>query len=517
ILNASTITINPSAYVAASTQALEAGFDLWDHTIIKLDGLLQARIDAFARKKYLVEIFALLILAIVAYLLTAFYLSVVRTVSRLEEASRRLASGDVGGMLALETLDELGQVVNSFNTVATRLRTEWGQVQKETARATVAEARLREGEERYRSLFENASDALATLTLDGTLTAVNQADELMVGRPREELIGQSGSKFATPASAAVIEEYGRRVLANQELPYVTYDIELVHSDGHVVPVEAQLRVLRDSEGKPTGLQSSYRDITERKQAQVALHKAKEAAEEANQAKSRFLANMSHELRTPLNAITGFTRLVMRRAKDILPKKEQENLEKVLASADHLLKLINDVLDLSKVEAERMEVHPSSFELEPLVTMCLRTVEPLLKSEQVRLVQELPADLPTLSTDQDKLKQILINLLSNATKFTATGTITVTAQCRDGQVAIAVADSGIGIPEDEREQIFKEFHQVDNAAQQYGGTGLGLAISRRFARMLGGDLTVQSAVGVSSTFTVTLPLYYRAVQPAPRAA
>ena len=230
-------------------------------------------------------------------------------------------------------------------------------------------------------------------------------------------------------------------------------------------------------------------------------------ETANRHKSEFLASMSHELRTPMNAIIGFTRLVMRRSQEVLPTRQYENLEKILISAEHLLALINDILDLSKIEAGRLEVHATSFDLEPLVDLCLRTVEPLVKSDRLRLEKVIDPNLPPLLTDADKLKQILINLLSNAVKFTSEGTITVAAQQRDGELTLAVVDTGIGIPENALALIFEEFRQVDSSStRQYGGTGLGLAISRRLARLLGGDITVQSTAGVGSTFTVTLPLH-----------
>jgi CheY-like chemotaxis protein/anti-sigma regulatory factor (Ser/Thr protein kinase) len=165
----------------------------------------------------------------------------------------------------------------------------------------------------------------------------------------------------------------------------------------------------------------------------------------------------------------------------------------------------------------MEVHSSRFDLEPLVDLSLRTVEPLVKSERLRLVKALESSLPSLFTDQDKLKQILINLLSNAVKFTEEGTVTVMARRRDGKIDIAIADTGIGIPADKLELIFEEFRQVDSSTtRKYSGTGLGLSISRHLARLLGGDITVQSAVGVGSTFTVTLPLQYGASLPATHA-
>jgi signal transduction histidine kinase len=240
----------------------------------------------------------------------------------------------------------------------------------------------------------------------------------------------------------------------------------------------------------------------------ALQEANRQLEAASRHKSEFLANMSHELRTPMNAIIGFTRLVMRRSRDVLAPRQYENLEKILVSAEHLLSLINDVLDLAKVEAGRTEVYPVEFVLAPMLAECLHTVEPLLKSEQVRLVQKADTDLPTLYTDRDKVKQILMNLLSNAVKFTHTGTITLTACSHKGKLSIAVADTGIGIPEEALQHIFEEFRQVDSSTtREYGGTGLGLAISQQFARLMGGDIAVQSTIGVGSTFTLTLPQRY----------
>jgi signal transduction histidine kinase/DNA-binding response OmpR family regulator len=247
-----------------------------------------------------------------------------------------------------------------------------------------------------------------------------------------------------------------------------------------------------------------------------LQEANRKLEAASRHKSEFLANMSHELRTPMNAIIGFARLVMRRSKEVLAPRQYENLEKILISAEHLLSLINDILDLAKVEAGRIEVYPVEFALGSVLAECLHTVEPMLKNEHVRLVQEVEADLPMLVTDRDKVKQILMNLLSNAVKFTHTGTITVSARLQDGAIVVVVADTGIGIPDEALEHIFEEFLQVDSSTtREYGGTGLGLAISLHLARLLGGEITVQSTVGVGSTFTATLPQRYTSAAPVER--
>jgi len=231
-------------------------------------------------------------------------------------------------------------------------------------------------------------------------------------------------------------------------------------------------------------------------------------EVASRHKSEFLANMSHELRTPLNAIIGFTRIVMRRSQEKLEPLQYENLEKILTSGQHLLALINSILDLSKIEAGRIEVHPGHVGLAPVLEQCVRTVEPLVKADTVRLVKEFDQTLSEIYVDEEKLRQIIINLLSNAAKFTERGSIRLQAHAANGSVAIAVADTGTGIPADKLSLIFEEFEQADaSSTRVHGGTGLGLAIARRLARLMGGDIAVESTLGSGSTFTLTLPLHY----------
>ena len=265
--------------------------------------------------------------------------------------------------------------------------------------------------------------------------------------------------------------------------------------------------------KEAGLLKTFAD-----QAVIAIQNARlfreiqekgQQLEIASRHKSEFLANMSHELRTPLNAIIGFARIVMRRSKESLEPKQYENLEKILASGEHLLALINAILDLSKVEAGRVEVHPAEVPLGPVLEHCVRTVEPLLKSP-VSLLKEFDGELPQAYVDEEKLRQIVINLLSNAVKFTEHGTVRVRAKCNGDRFAVAVADTGVGIPADKLEHVFEEFTQADaSSTRVYGGTGLGLTIARRLARLMGGDIAVHSVQGQGSTFTLDLPLRYHA--------
>jgi signal transduction histidine kinase len=179
---------------------------------------------------------------------------------------------------------------------------------------------------------------------------------------------------------------------------------------------------------------------------------------------------------------------------------------VIVSAEHLLNLINGLLDLSKIEAGRMEVSPSRFDVGELVQVSIATIEPMLKHDLVRLVAEVDPAVPPVTTDRDKLKQILLNLLSNAAKFTDEGVIRVSAWRTGSALVLAVADTGIGMPPEALGYIFEEFRQVDmSSTRRHGGTGLGLTIVRKLARLLGGDVTVESELGKGSTFTITLPL------------
>ena len=237
-------------------------------------------------------------------------------------------------------------------------------------------------------------------------------------------------------------------------------------------------------------------------------KGRELAE-ASEHKSQFLANMSHELRTPLNAIIGLTDMMVGNAARFGTEKALEPLRRVLGAGRHLLTLINDILDLSKIEAGRMELHLETFSLVPLIEDVAKTIEPMATKNGNRLVIECPAELGTMHADQTRVRQSLLNLASNANKFTEKGTITITA--RQGHengrdwIALAVTDTGIGMTPEQMGKLFQEFSQASSkTASKYGGTGLGLVISRRFCQMMGGDITVESEPGRGSTFTIRLP-------------
>jgi signal transduction histidine kinase len=217
--------------------------------------------------------------------------------------------------------------------------------------------------------------------------------------------------------------------------------------------------------------------------------------------------MSHELRTPLNAIIGYSEM-MREDVEAL-KQDVEPLDRVVAAGRHLLALINDILDLSKIEAGHMELHLESFPLTPLIADVAKTIEPMAAKNANNVVVDCPPDLGTVHADQTRFRQALLNLASNANKFTENGTVTIAARPqqldgRDG-IMIEVADTGIGMTPEQMGKLFQEFSQASSTtASKYGGTGLGLAISRRFCRIMGGDITVASEPGRGSTFTIRLP-------------
>jgi signal transduction histidine kinase len=229
--------------------------------------------------------------------------------------------------------------------------------------------------------------------------------------------------------------------------------------------------------------------------------------EASQHKSQFLANMSHELRTPLNAIIGVSEMLREDAEAL--KQDTEPLDRVLGAGRHLLALINDILDLSKIEAGRMELQLEDFALAPLIDGVVKTIEPLAAKNENRVAVSCDAAIGKLNADSMRLRQALLNLMSNANKFTERGTITVHA--RQGRengrdwITIAIADTGIGMTPEQMGKLFQEFSQADaSTTRKYGGTGLGLAISKRFCEMMGGDITVESEPGRGSTFTIQLP-------------
>jgi PAS domain S-box-containing protein len=321
----------------------------------------------------------------------------------------------------------------------------------------------------------------------------------------EQAIGKSDFDFFSQEHARQAYEDEQRLMATGQA--VTKEERETWPDGSTTWVLSTKMPLRDEDGKIVGTFGISRDITDQKRAEEAMRLAKEAAEDASQTKSRFLANMSHELRTPLNSVIGFANIMLKNKAGTLGPSELNFLDRILANGKHLLTLINEILDLSKIEARKTEVQLGPVAIDQLIRETVSQQESLVRDRSVRLVADLPPRVEPILSDADKLRQVIINLLGNALKFTEQGTVTVRLVTDPEQhrpIRIDVADTGIGIPREKLGVIFEAFQQAEaGTARKYGGTGLGLTISQALCRLMGYRIEVQSEPGRGSTFSVHL--------------
>jgi PAS domain S-box-containing protein len=367
-------------------------------------------------------------------------------------------------------------------------------------------------EHRYRSLFENAPEAIVLIDENDRVIRVNAEFVHMFGYPAEEVLNRS-------LDDTIIPQYHREEGAGLKRRIVEGEKTVTETvrkrkDGTLIPVSVTGTSIVIN-GRITGVYAIYRDITDIKNAEERLRQAKESAEAANRAKSIFLANMSHEIRTPMNAILGYTQLMQQ--DETLSSDQIQNLAIISRSGDHLLNLINDVLEMSKIEAGRVVLHPKAFDLHALLNDIKRMVTVRSRSRGLMLEILFTEPIPRyIVADEGKLKQVLINLLGNAVKFTEKGKVELqvdavrqsqpeTANQTDNWVLnVAVQDSGSGIAPADLKLIFQSFEQTDTGRNKEG-TGLGLAISREYVNLMGGDIQVESTPGLGSTFRFSIPV------------
>ena len=336
---------------------------------------------------------------------------------------------------------------------------------------------------------------------------VNAAFERMTGYTLAEAAGKDVRFLSGPETdPAAVEKIAAAYRDGTEC---TVEVLAYRKDGSTFWASTAISPVEDTTGKVAHFVGVITDITEQKIAEVELQKAKESAEAASRSKSTFLANMSHELRTPLNAIIGYAEMLQEEAEDAGLDTYVADLKKVHGAGKHLLGLINDILDLSKIEAGKMDLFLETFDVREMIDGVVSTIAPLVEKNGNTLAVECPEGIGTMHGDLTKVRQALFNLLSNASKFTENGTITlaVARETVDGAdwLDFRVTDSGIGMTEEQVARLFQPFTQADaSTTRKYGGTGLGLTITRRFCQMLGGDVTVESTSGTGSTFIIRLP-------------
>ncbi|MDD5474542.1 MAG: ATP-binding protein [Candidatus Methanoperedens sp.] len=355
------------------------------------------------------------------------------------------------------------------------------------------------------SIVESSTDAIFGTTLDGTVLSWNRGAEKMYGYSSDEMKGSSIEILVPHDRRNEISQINEKKRRGELIE--RYETVRLRKDGKRIDVSLTISTIKDDSGRIIGYSTIARDITERKRAeQIRLDNERLAA--ADKAKSEFLANMSHELRTPLNASIGFSELLNEGMAGELSEKQKHFVKNILTSNQFLLTLINDILDLSKIEAGKMELSPKKMSVPETIAETLSLIKEKAMKHNVLLKMEFDPELVFIEADKQRFKQILFNLLSNAVKFSKEegGTLTITAK-KEGDIAkISVSDTGIGIKEENIRKLFHKFEQIElGISQKYGGTGLGLAITKQLVELHGGKIQAESKYGEGSTFTFTLPL------------
>ncbi len=399
----------------------------------------------------------------------------------LSVMDRQARSHDMYLRVPVQPFTEVGQIAELYNRVL------------DTLQRVLAQSD---------AVVRSAMDGIVTFARDsGVITTANPSAERMFRFEPGHLVGQPLSALVGRSGADELEE----MLAAPEGGMVR-ELEARRQDGSRLPVEMVVTRADVAEGRV--YVATIRDISERKRYEEELREALRAARGASRAKSEFLASMSHELRTPLNSVIGFSNVLLRNKAQTLAPQDLTYLQRIQDNGKHLLALINSILDLSKVEAGRMELHLGPVALDVLARETTAQLEGRVVEKGVRLLTELPPEVAPIQADAEKLKQVLINLVGNAIKFTEAGSVTVRVRADAATkrpTRLEVSDTGIGIPEAMRERIFEAFQQVDTgASRKYEGTGLGLTISQALCKLMGYRIEVESEVGKGSTFSVVFP-------------
>jgi signal transduction histidine kinase/DNA-binding response OmpR family regulator len=458
----------------------------------------QLYLDAERNERIIIFItlLGLLISVVVAFLVSR---SIVAPIKSITDVMQRLSAGQIDVEIGhRDRRDEIGRMVDAIEVFRKNI------IDRHAMQRTLTDAieSISEGFSLY-----DAEDKLVVCNTHYMDLFPSQANAMMPGTPFEQIVGSAVQRGLIEDAKADSEAWLAARVARHRNPAEPHTQH--RSDGRWVRVSERLT----ADG---GVVATYADITELKQREAELaalvqqlEVARDAADEASRIKSSFLANMSHELRTPLNAIIGVAEMLREDAGDLKREDEVEPLDRVLRAARHLLGLINDILDLSKIEAGKMEIHIEEFAIAPLIDDVVKTIETLAARNNNRLAVDCQPEIGVIQADQTRVRQALLNLLSNANKFTEGGTVTARAERHQEAgrdwITIAVIDTGIGMTPEQMGKLFQEFSQADSSTtRQYGGTGLGLAISRRFCQLMDGDITVESELGRGSTFTIRLP-------------
>jgi len=364
----------------------------------------------------------------------------------------------------------------------------------------------------HQAIFRSMGDGVIVLDDRSRVVDLNPAAERIIGRP-------AGTAIGRPAGEVFID---RPDLVGRYATVEEGRDEIIAGTGEDRRfLDLRISPLRDGRGRITGRLIVLRDITELRRYEENLRAAKEAAEAANRTKSTFLANMSHELRTPLNAILGYSELLQIEVEQVPAASLCDDLQKIHAAGEHLLSTINEILDLSKVEAGKMDLSLEDFGLVRLIDDVVNTSQPLMARNNNTFRVHAPDDIGSMHADPLKVRQVLLNLLSNAAKFTENGEVTLTVAREPGAdgdpagdwISFRVADTGIGISPEQQSLLFQPFTQVDSSTtRRFGGTGLGLALSERFCQMQGGSISLTSELHRGSVFTARLPATVRPSAP-----